>query len=403
MLADFFPFCINYILEVVCLHSNLSHPCPHYNHACLSPCGLFSWCTAATSNSYKSHYIIARRASPCAPPSQCAQAIGRQSSLAGLSARVIGPTVNPASFLGVQWLGKVALLELSIILFLVRLAFSAAPCNALSAERRDALHTNRHTGAGQGSIGDSRMVRTPNRSSYLIANIFMSFSDHFYPLMHFLKYLLFVWDPDNYLLLSALVFSGFVSSTRELKRRGGGKKNPLILRKSQETKTNVFVLSHVEALDYCSRHLFPGSFLKTGIRQRHRTGGISRLCVHQNKQKKKKSISAPSWAVPCCGTRLQLWSWCCSPKVSSQQLLWQCARRRSTRVSLPLIVRKRWWRWILMMTCRVLPARESRARAEPPRSSFLMLYTHQRRAASYDSGWCKCVWGVRVCPSQPRD
>lgn len=77
----------------------------------------------------------------------------------------------------------------------------------------------------------------------------------------------------------------------------------------------------------------------------------------------RESASTPSWAVPCCGTHLQLWSWCCSPKVSSRELLWQCACRRSTRVSLPLIFRTRSWRWILMMTCRELPARESRARA----------------------------------------
>lgn len=38
---------------------NLFHLCPCCNHACLSLLGLFSRCTAATSNSYKSHYIIA--------------------------------------------------------------------------------------------------------------------------------------------------------------------------------------------------------------------------------------------------------------------------------------------------------------------------------------------------------
>lgn len=91
----------------------------------------------------------------------------------------------------------------------------------------------------------------------------------------------------------------------------------------------------------------------------------------------RNPISTTSWAVPSCGTRFQLWSWFCSPKVSSHQLLWQCACRRSTRASLPLIFWARSWRWILMMTCRVLPARESRARAKPLRSSFLN-FVHAR-------------------------
>lgn len=114
----------------------------------------------------------------------------------------------------------------------------------------------------------------------------------------------------------------------------------------------------------------------------------------------RKSVSTPSWAVPRCGTLLQLWSWCCSPKVSSRELLWQCACHRSTRVSLPLIFRTRSWRWILMMTCRVLPARESRARAKPLRSSFPIC---TRTYVEKPHHWCKCVWGVRVSLSQPRD
>lgn len=63
--------------------------------------------------------------------------------MAGLSERDMGAIVNPASFLGAGDWEKGALLELSIMLFLVRLAFSAAACDAPSAERRDALHTNR--------------------------------------------------------------------------------------------------------------------------------------------------------------------------------------------------------------------------------------------------------------------
>lgn len=114
----------------------------------------------------------------------------------------------------------------------------------------------------------------------------------------------------------------------------------------------------------------------------------------------RKSVSTPSWATPYCGTHLQLWSWCCSPKVSFRELLWQCACRRFTCVSLSLIFRTRSWRWILMMTCRVLPAGESQARAKPLRSSFPIC---TRTYVEKPNNWCKCVWAVRVSPSQPRD
>lgn len=49
--------CVSSIINAVCLF----HLCPCCNYVCLYACGLFSWCTAATSNSYKSHYIIASR------------------------------------------------------------------------------------------------------------------------------------------------------------------------------------------------------------------------------------------------------------------------------------------------------------------------------------------------------
>lgn len=45
----------------VCISSIFFHRCPCCYHVCLSACGLFSRCAAATSNSHKSHYIIASR------------------------------------------------------------------------------------------------------------------------------------------------------------------------------------------------------------------------------------------------------------------------------------------------------------------------------------------------------
>lgn len=206
------------------------------------------------------------------------------------------------------------------------------------------------------------MVRTLNRSSDPIAKLFLSLFNRFHSFMQFLKYLLTVWEPNIYLLLSALVFSGFDSSAREQRQ-----KSSLTLRKSQETKTGVFCLDTCRSVGLLLQTFIHWAILiqvyvNVSVKEEYR--GFVRIKTN------RKSVSTPSWSVPSCGTHLQLWSWCCSPKVSSRELLWQCACRRSTRVSLSLIFRTRSWRWILMMTCRVLPARESRARAKPLRSSF---------------------------------
>lgn len=57
-------------------------------------------------------------------PAHRAPSIGRCASSVGLYARDIGAVVNPASFFGTGDWEKGALLELSIKLFLARLAFS---------------------------------------------------------------------------------------------------------------------------------------------------------------------------------------------------------------------------------------------------------------------------------------
>jgi len=96
---------------------------------------------------YKSHCIITAPclASPC--PAHYEPSIGQWGSLVCLSERDIGAIVHPASFLRARDWEKGALLELSIMFLPVRFAFSAAACDAPSAERRDALHTNRETGS----------------------------------------------------------------------------------------------------------------------------------------------------------------------------------------------------------------------------------------------------------------
>lgn len=91
------------------------------------------------------HSALSPRRAPrlaLCPPSARPR-LARRGSSAGLCVRDTGAVVKPASFLGAGDWGRGALLELSIMLFLVRLAFGAARCDARSAERRGALHTNR--------------------------------------------------------------------------------------------------------------------------------------------------------------------------------------------------------------------------------------------------------------------
>lgn len=85
-----------------------------------------------------------RRALPLAVPAHRTASIGLCRSLVGLSERDIGAIVNPASCFGIgDWKkGFSANCQSGSFLF-VSLAFSAAACDALSAERGDALHTNR--------------------------------------------------------------------------------------------------------------------------------------------------------------------------------------------------------------------------------------------------------------------
>lgn len=120
------------------------HLCPCSYYARLSPLWtVFSEYCSNTELAINHIALSPRRASRRALPAHRAPPIGQRCSSAGLSERDIGAIINPASFLGPGDWEKGSLLELSIMLFLVRLAFTAAPCDALSAERRDALHTNR--------------------------------------------------------------------------------------------------------------------------------------------------------------------------------------------------------------------------------------------------------------------
>lgn len=241
------------------------------------------------------------------------------------------------------------------MLFLVRLAFSAAPCNALSAERRDALHTNRHTRAGQGSIGDLRTARTLNRSRYPIATICVYFF------------------PSIFLNICSLraqhLFVAFCSAIFWFWFFYKGAKKKIFSDTTEKSRDQDWCFCPVTCRSvglllqaFVHWVILTQVYVNVTLKEEYR--GSVRVKTSWN------PFITPSWAVPSCGTRLQPWSWCCSPKVSSHQLLWQCACRRSTRASLPLIFWTRSWRWILMMTCRVLPARESRARAKPLRSSF---------------------------------
>lgn len=251
------------------------------------------------------------------------------------------------------------------MLFLVRLAFSAAPCNALSAERRDALHTNRHTGAGQGSIGDLRTTRTLNRSRHPIATIFMCL---FPP--HLFSEIFALWNICQHLFVafcSAIFGFWFFYKAAQKKIFSDTTEKS----RDQDWCFCPITCRNVGLLLQAFIHWVILTQVYVNVTPKEEYRGSVRVKTSRN------PISTTSWAVPSCGTRFQLWSWFCSPKVSSHQLLWQCACRRSTRASLPLIFWARSWRWILMMTCRVLPARESRARAKPLRSSFLN-FVHAR-------------------------
>lgn len=145
--------------------------------------------------------------------------------------------------------------------------------------------------------------------------------------MHFLQYLLFDWEPQ-YLCVA---FSGIFWFWFFYK---GAKK-----KKSDTTEKS-------RGQDWC---FCPFTCRSVGLLLQAFIHWVILIQVYDNVSLKeeyrgfvriktsRKSISTPSWAVPCCGTRLQPWCWCCSPKVSSHELLWQCEWRRSTRVSLPLI------------------------------------------------------------------
>lgn len=251
--ALFFVVCLQsiYYKEAACLHSNLFHLCPCCNQACLSPRGLFSWCTAATSNSYKSHYIIAasrfalRTALPVRASNWPLKLLGRPLRAGYRSNRKSrllsrGPVIGGSGF---PWTVNHAL---SCAPRFQRSSLQRAECGATRRAAYQQTHGSR-TGLNWRLANGQKRWTDPDTWYQLYLWVY------FFPI-YFLKYLLFVWEPNIYLLLSALLISGFNSSTTE------HKKSSLTLRKGQESETGVFVPSHVEASDYCSRHLFTGSF-----------------------------------------------------------------------------------------------------------------------------------------------
>lgn len=143
------------------------HLCPCTYYAWMSPCGLFFSEYCSNNELAINHIALSpRRALLCVLPAHCAPPIGRRRSSFGLSERDIGAIINPAFLLGpVDW-KKGALLELSIMPCLARRAFGAAAaaagCDALSAERGGALHTNRDVRerANYGTSGGLRLIKT---------------------------------------------------------------------------------------------------------------------------------------------------------------------------------------------------------------------------------------------------
>lgn len=334
------------------------HLCPCCNHACLSACGPFSRCTAATSNSYKSHYIITSRFSlrtalPVRASYWLLKLLGRplragyrSNRKSRLPARspVIGQSVSPWTVNHV----------LSCAPRIQRSSPQRAECGATRRAAYQQTHGSR-TGLnwrlanGQDAEAiqwnDSKIICVVIEPFLFALCIFFNIRSLFerptficcFVLWYFLVLILLQGSKDK------KKFSDTTEKSRD-----------------QDWFFFVFCLHTCRSV---------GLLLQTFIHWVNLTQVYVNVSVKEEYQgfvgikTNRTSVSTPSWAVPCCGTHWQLWSWCCSPKVSSRELLWQCACRRSTRVSLPLIFRTRSWRWILMMTCWELPARESRARA----------------------------------------
>ncbi|KAF6736576.1 hypothetical protein FQA47_023502 [Oryzias melastigma] len=137
----------------------LHPPSPVITPAC-PPAGRLSRVLHQHQAGYKSHCIItAPRYALTLRPAHRAPPIGRRGSAVSLPARNVDSIAGPAFLPATADWGTGALLELSIRRFPVRLALNAAPCDALNAERRGALHTNRDAEQDSQTPSQSKTVK----------------------------------------------------------------------------------------------------------------------------------------------------------------------------------------------------------------------------------------------------
>lgn len=194
-----------------------------------------------------------RRALPLAVPAHRTASIGLCRSLVGLSERDIGAIVNPASCFGIgDWKkGFSANCQSGSFLF-VSLAFSAAACDALSAERGDALHTNRDIRRrlifGQDAHRPHPALCQKQIYIWSLDSLHFNLSSHAFSEIFFLSFSELksqssVWDICSFCCIFFLV-EGFCSEEDKQPYP------PLSLQRESpkgKVKTDVFIHSHVEA------------------------------------------------------------------------------------------------------------------------------------------------------------
>lgn len=353
--------CINAIIKAIFL---LFHLCPCCNYACLSACGLFSRCTAATSNSYKSHYTIASRfalraALPVRASDWPLKLLGRPLRAGYRSNRksrlpsrrpVIGESGSPwtvnhflsprasrsAQFPATRWV-----------------RCDETRCIPTDTREQDGAQLATCERSGRWTHPLTRQQIYPCR--YL--TIFIR-SCIFWNICSLFESPTFIG-----LLFSALVFSGGLillqgSKNKHLLWHYGKVKRPR-LGFCLDTCRSVGLLLQT-FIDWV---ILTQVYVNVSVK-----GGISRLCAHQNKPKisQYSIMGCPLLWNAFAALVLVLLS---KGKFSRATLTVRMPPLHA-RISCLWFFRTRSWRWILMMTCRVLPARESRARAKPLRSSF---------------------------------